>query len=201
MVKWAKKALEQTESRTGWGPSMDNVEKILTLAKESNWIVDSINNWDSNAKAGNPSGGLMHITIDKVGGSKQRLYDPVDNIATSILYQKGKYGRLVTNSPYERGGIVGEAETGIPSLGTLKTSAEQIRRARQVAMKGKRDAPKAKNPKAPTKDEKKKAAQHKKEQAARMDKLAKARSKLKSQRKLRRSGLRAQAPPRRRLAR
>lgn len=101
MVKWATQALHQT----GHGAPPNAIEKILTLArKESNWIVDSINLWDSNAKAGNPSGGLMHVTLDKVGGSKKNLFDPVKNMVASIRYQFSRYGGLITHSPYARGG-------------------------------------------------------------------------------------------------
>lgn len=107
MEAWAKQALAITQPSTGWGPSAANVASILTLAmKESSWIVDSINNWDSNAKAGNPSGGLMHVTLDKVGGSMAALFNPIQNMVASIMYQFKQYHRLVTFSPYEKGGIV-----------------------------------------------------------------------------------------------
>jgi hypothetical protein len=111
MVAWARRALAMTQGRTGIGPSMPNIEKILTLAmKESSWITDSINLWDSNAKAGNPSGGLMHVTIDKVGGSKAALFNPIKNMIASIIYQKARYGGLITHSPYAEGGIISAAK-------------------------------------------------------------------------------------------
>ncbi len=103
MVGWARKALLST----GKPPTAENINKILSLArKESGWRVDSINNWDSNAKAGNPSGGLMHVTMDKVGRSRRRLFDPVANMIASIRYQYSQYGGLITHSPYARGGLV-----------------------------------------------------------------------------------------------
>lgn len=124
MVRWATTALH----RTGHGASPEAIDKILDLAmKESSWIVDSINLWDSNAAAGNPSGGLMHVTADKVGGSwpsnKARLFDPVLNMIASINYQFGRYGGLVTHSPYAAGGVVGgdgasiASFMGLPSAG------------------------------------------------------------------------------------
>jgi hypothetical protein len=105
MVGWATEAL----TKTGIFPaSTGNIEKILTLAmKESSWVVDALNTTDINAKAGNPSGGLMQVTIDKVGGSYARLYDPVQNMMASIKYQKERYGDLITFSPYAKGGLVG----------------------------------------------------------------------------------------------
>jgi len=104
MVRWATEALKRTRI---FPATAANIEKILTLAKkESGWVVNALNTWDSNAQAGNPSGGLMQVTLDKVGGSFERLYNPVENIVASIRYQKQRYGELVTHSPYSLGGIV-----------------------------------------------------------------------------------------------
>jgi hypothetical protein len=112
MVAWATSALNQTKSLGHGGATPGNIAKILELAmKESSWIVNSINNWDSNAAAGNPSGGLMHVTIDKVGGSKEALFDPIINMIASIRYQMQRYGQLITFSPYARGGIAGTRST------------------------------------------------------------------------------------------
>jgi hypothetical protein len=114
MVAWATEALH----RTGHGASPEAIEKLLTLAMaESSWQPRSINLWDSNAAAGNPSGGLMHVTIDKVGGKwpqdKWKLWDPITNMMASIRYQFERYGGLVTHSPYGEGGIAME-EGGFP---------------------------------------------------------------------------------------
>jgi SLT domain-containing protein len=107
MVAWATAALNATRGLGHGGATAGNIAKILELAmKESSWIVRSINNWDINAKQGNPSGGLMHVTLDKVGGSLARLYNPIQNMIASIQYQMSRYGGLITHSPYERGGLV-----------------------------------------------------------------------------------------------
>jgi SLT domain-containing protein len=104
MIKWAKMALRAT----GLAPGGHNVTALLELArKESGWVTDSINTWDSNARAGNPSVGLMQVTLDKVGGSRQRGFDPVQNMIASIRYQMARYGHLVTFSPYAEGGVIG----------------------------------------------------------------------------------------------
>ncbi len=114
MEAWAAQAL----TITGAGASPGNIAKILSLAmKESSWVVDSINNWDVNAKAGNPSGGLMHVTLDKVGGSMARLFDPVQNMVASIRYQLERYGKLITFSPYAKGGLVEKFKTMIGGKG------------------------------------------------------------------------------------
>ena len=107
MVAWATEALTQTAGLGHGGATAGNISKILELAmKESSWIVNSMNNWDSNAKAGNPSGGLMHVTIDKVGRSIEALHDPVLNMIASIRYQMSRYKSLITFSPYAQGGII-----------------------------------------------------------------------------------------------
>lgn len=109
MVEWARRALTATTRLGHGGPTAGNINKLLTLAmKESSWIPNSINNWDINAKQGNPSGGLMHVTLDKVGGSKAALFDPVTNMIASIVYQMKRYHDLITFSPYAKGGLVGE---------------------------------------------------------------------------------------------
>ncbi|HEX2161687.1 MAG TPA: hypothetical protein VHF88_07685 [Thermoleophilaceae bacterium] len=122
MVAWATEALH----RTGHGASPEAIEKILTLArKESGWELRSLNDWDINWQQGNPSGGLMHVTLDKVGGSYERLYDPVENMMASIRYQFERYGGLITHSPYAKGGLVrmvgdslGVGTVGLGGLGS-----------------------------------------------------------------------------------
>lgn len=112
MVGWARQALTVTRNLGHGGPTPGNIAKILELAmKESSWVTDSINNWDVNAAAGNPSGGLMHVTIDKVGGSRAALFDPVTNMIASIVYQMSRYKGLITHSPYAQGGIATDAKT------------------------------------------------------------------------------------------
>lgn len=111
MVAWARTALSATAGLGHGGPTPGNISKILELAmKESNWIVRSLNTWDVNAKNGNPSGGLMHVTLDKVGGSYARLYNPIQNMIASIRYQMARYGQLITFSPYAMGGLVPMAQ-------------------------------------------------------------------------------------------
>lgn len=90
-----------------------SVGGLQTLAMaESSLIPSSINLWDSNAAAGNPSGGLMHLTRSNfrayhVRGTANDMFDPVASIAASIIYQLDRYGGQVTHSPYARGGPLG----------------------------------------------------------------------------------------------
>ena len=97
-----------------------SAQGLLTLAQqESSLIPSSINNWDSNAAAGNPSGGLMHLTQSNMKayaepGLGSNMFDPLASIAASINYQIARYGGQVTHSPYMLGGLVGMAEGGDP---------------------------------------------------------------------------------------
>lgn len=97
---------------TGHGDIRGGARKLLTLAKqESSLNTKSINNWDSNAKMGNPSGGLMHTTETTFQayhepGTAKNYFDPLASIASSINYQFDTYGGLVTHSPYARGGPI-----------------------------------------------------------------------------------------------
>jgi SLT domain proteins len=66
----------------------------------------AINNWDSNAKAGIPSKGLLQV-IDPtfkayhVPGTSMNIYDPVANITAACNYAAAKYGSIDNvNGPY-----------------------------------------------------------------------------------------------------
>lgn len=90
-----------------------NVALMVRRARqESGLNPRAINNWDSNAKAGTPSKGLLQ-TIDptfqayKVKGHNN-IYNPVDNTAAAARYMLARYGRLVDSNGrgYNRGGFV-----------------------------------------------------------------------------------------------
>lgn len=67
------------------------------IMKESSGNPRAINNWDSNAKRGTPSKGLMQ-TIDPtfrahaLPGYDKDIYDPVSNIIAGIRYAQKRYG-------------------------------------------------------------------------------------------------------------
>jgi SLT domain-containing protein len=72
------------------------LETLIT--RESNWNTSAINNWDSNAAAGNPSKGLAQTTgttfdAYKVAGH-DNIYEGVDNVAAAINYIKARYGSI-----------------------------------------------------------------------------------------------------------
>ncbi|PBC62116.1 peptidoglycan-binding protein [Streptomyces sp. Tue6028] len=69
------------------------------VMRESSGNPRAINNWDSNAKAGIPSKGLLQV-IDPtfkayhVAGTSMDPYDPVANITAACNYAAAKYGSI-----------------------------------------------------------------------------------------------------------
>ncbi|MFE5550010.1 transglycosylase SLT domain-containing protein [Streptomyces sp. NPDC056534] len=70
-----------------------------TIARESGGNVSATNLWDSNAKAGIPSKGLMQV-IDPtfrayhVNGTSWNIYDPIANIVAACNYAARRYGSI-----------------------------------------------------------------------------------------------------------
>jgi SLT domain-containing protein len=107
--------------------STGNVSNVLkAITKESGGNPNAVNNWDSNAKNGNPSKGLLQViksTFNAYAGkykSKGQL-DPYANIYAAVRYASSKYGsgwsaRMARPGGYKIGGpmvpglsMVGEA--------------------------------------------------------------------------------------------
>lgn len=89
--------LQQALKATGQDPSV--LPYLATIVQhESSGNPGAINNWDSNAKAGHPSKGLMQ-TIDStfnkyaMAGHKD-IWNPVDNAIAAINYALARYGSL-----------------------------------------------------------------------------------------------------------
>lgn len=77
-----------------------NIKRTLhQMQTESGGNPKAINNWDSNAKKGTPSKGLMQV-IDPTfkayarKGHSSNIYDPLSNILASIRYATARYGSL-----------------------------------------------------------------------------------------------------------
>jgi hypothetical protein len=80
---------------------------LYQMETESGGDPNAINNWDINAKRGDPSRGLMQTTGSTfaryhVPGTAFNIYDPLANIAAAINYAMHVYGRNLRNN---RGGI------------------------------------------------------------------------------------------------
>lgn len=90
---WLQQALEATGQDASVLPYLATI-----VEKESSGDPRAINNWDSNAKAGHPSKGLMQ-TIDStfnqyaMDGHKD-IWNPVDNAIAAINYAVARYGSI-----------------------------------------------------------------------------------------------------------
>lgn len=111
--------------------SKSNLDKLMyQMQTESNGDPRAINLWDSNAKRGTPSKGLMQV-IDPtfrsyaMRGYNSNIYDPLSNILASIRYAMARYGSLSAayrGTGYKNGGVVTQAgmydlvENGYPEI-------------------------------------------------------------------------------------
>lgn len=80
--------------------SAANVKRTLyQMQTESGGNPRAVNNWDSNARKGTPSKGLMQV-IDPTfktyarKGYASNIFDPMSNILASVRYAKSRYGSL-----------------------------------------------------------------------------------------------------------
>ena len=88
---------------------------LRRMKQESGGNPRAINNWDSNAKNGTPSKGLMQV-IDPTfrayakAGYNKDIYDPLSNILASMRYARARYGTLWAaydrKGGYSDGGLV-----------------------------------------------------------------------------------------------
>lgn len=72
------------------------------MESESSGNPNAINNWDSNAKAGHPSQGLMQTipsTFQQyhLPGDSMNINDPQANVDSAIGYAKSRYGPTLMN--------------------------------------------------------------------------------------------------------
>lgn len=90
---WIAEALDHMGMSQDFAPGLKRI-----ILKESNGNPDAINNWDSNALAGNPSEGLMQVipsTFEKYvhpDFAGRDVTDPVANITAGVRYMVDRYG-------------------------------------------------------------------------------------------------------------
>lgn len=102
--------------------SAANVKRTLfQMQTESGGNPKAINLWDSNAKKGIPSKGLMQV-IDPTfnayarKGFNKNIYDPLSNILASVRYAVSRYGSLTKayrGVGYANGGIITRPHFGL----------------------------------------------------------------------------------------
>ncbi|WP_186817575.1 lytic transglycosylase domain-containing protein, partial [Nocardia neocaledoniensis] len=99
---WIRSALRVLQ-QIGYDTSKIDADAIAIIIRhESNGNPNAVNGWDSNAKKGTPSKGLMQ-TIEPTfkahaAPGHGNILDPVDNIVAGVRYAIDKYGS-VSNVP------------------------------------------------------------------------------------------------------
>jgi hypothetical protein len=96
--QWINQAFQVLEANGVPAGELDEAGVLLIIENESSGNPNAINNWDSNAKAGDPSRGLMQTigtTFDafKLPGYDD-IYNPVDNIIAGVRYAISRYGSI-----------------------------------------------------------------------------------------------------------
>ncbi len=95
---WIDQAFQALEASGVPASELDKAGVLLIIEHESSGNPNAINNWDSNAQAGDPSRGLMQVigtTFDeyKLPGHDD-IYNPVDNIVAGVRYAISRYGSI-----------------------------------------------------------------------------------------------------------
>lgn len=96
--EWIREAMKILEAHGTPASKMDPQGIALIIQHESGGNPNAQNNWDSNARAGHPSIGLMQTiqpTFDahKLPGHGN-IHNPVDNIIAGVRYAIGRYGSI-----------------------------------------------------------------------------------------------------------
>ncbi|MDX3260699.1 NlpC/P60 family protein [Streptomyces sp. MI02-2A] len=132
LKSWIKSALGILHQDTS-----ANERYVNTIAMhESGGNPRAQNNWDSNAKAGHPSKGLMQ-TIDStfnhysLAGHKN-IWNPVDNIIAGVRYAESRYGSLA-NVPGIKSMANGGAYKGY-AVGSTNIDVDQNARVHKGEM-------------------------------------------------------------------
>ena len=113
---WIAQALQQLgiDPNSAQGQQMKQALELM-IQKESGGNPNAINLWDSNAKAGHPSIGLMQTiqpTFDKYAlPGHTDIRNPVDNIIAGTRYAMARYGSL-DNVPGVKGVRSGQGYKG-----------------------------------------------------------------------------------------
>lgn len=83
---------------SGLPPSEQNIAAVNTIVtRESSWNRKAINRWDSNARRGHPSEGLMQTipgTFNQYGLPQlsNDIHNPLSNLVAGIRYAQARYG-------------------------------------------------------------------------------------------------------------
>ncbi|ODP94849.1 phage tail tape measure protein [Levilactobacillus brevis] len=127
-VKRWKSAVEKALRANSLSTTDWRVNDMLRLiSRESGGNPTTVNNWDSNAKAGNPSKGLTQTTLStfKANAFKghTNILNGYDNILASIRYIKRRYGS--GRAAFERVAASAYAKGGRPKVGEWSIVGEK----------------------------------------------------------------------------
>jgi hypothetical protein len=98
VMAWINQAFKDLEAAGVPSRELDEAGVLTMIHHESSGNPNATNLWDSNARAGHPSKGLMQ-TIDstfnayKLPGHDD-IYNPVDNIIAGVRYAISRYGSI-----------------------------------------------------------------------------------------------------------
>lgn len=111
--RWKKTAIKALKMTGQY--SKNNLSLLMNQMKsESNGNPKAINNWDSNAKRGTPSKGLMQVIDPTFQSNKYpghgNIWNPLDNMLAAIRYTLRNYGGSLARgwrgTGYANGGFV-----------------------------------------------------------------------------------------------
>lgn len=110
LAQWIAAAEQAAGVGNDWTRGLD-----IIAQHESGGNPNSVNNWDSNAKAGHPSEGLMQTigpTFNQYAlQGHNNIFNPIDNAIAAIRYIQSRYGGI-DNVPGVRDVLNGQSYVG-----------------------------------------------------------------------------------------
>lgn len=113
---------------------------LRRMNQESGGNPNAVNNWDSNARKGTPSGGLLQtikptFLANHEPGTSFNMFDPWANILASMNYAMKRYGSLPAaynkKGGYATGGVIPGMWSGKDDTMVLAQSGERVLTQRQ----------------------------------------------------------------------
>ena len=138
VTRWTSVVRDALE-HVGQPATQDMINVVLRrLKQESGGNPRAINLWDSNAKRGTPSKGLMQVIDPTFRAYRDKslvndIWDPLANIVASMRYAMGRYGSLPAaynrKGGYALGGLIdlGATQSVVPSLGDMLSDVALLR--------------------------------------------------------------------------
>lgn len=122
-----------------YGLGANNSGRTLRrMNQESGGNPRAINNWDSNAKAGIPSKGLMQVIDPTFAAHRDPalspdIWDPMANVGASMRYTMARYGSLAAGYDRAGGYDFGGVASGPGFMAKYSIEPERVLSGRQTA--------------------------------------------------------------------